>query len=448
MTSDPLIAYLHSIDDSNELARALHEVGAAGNPAPEFEFLLRKAIIGCGHHSRSLRSMFSMKGKSSREHIARTRRFNRIKASHPALEQLTGGRSQHDQQFPARLDEAVEMDASQLTTRPPDKLPINEFAAGVERRSAWYDEFLGSLQSHLYEQQLEIFPHIYGPHRRPPAGQCRASGLNPFYEKPTALRSLQSSTLMAVDALKVFNGISFAMWRHGQVMNTHVIVVWSMIPGIDEASAATVMGQYLNRAQKWMEVGRGPRQRRSECPRLGEKLHYVWVHENAPERGFHSHILMNLPPTSRNAFDTWSRACLARLCKTRFHENAFRVVQSSTLIEHKQVTRVWSWFRYLMKQLDPAEMLSVRDAGGRLSFVRMREVIRPWRMRESLPISLQKRIGVSHSIDVGAQNAEHFVSKLNSADFAGLYQGREFADRRAADLWKSEPRPPWHSEFK
>ncbi len=114
----------------------------------------------------------------------------------------------------------------------------------------------------------------------------------------------------------------------GKVMNAHVVIVWSMIPNLDELQAVAILGKYLHGVGKWLEVGRGPRWRRQAYPREGDDLHYVWIHENAPERGFHTHIMLHLPFALRKEFDTWSRSYLARLCKTQFQWKAFRVVPS------------------------------------------------------------------------------------------------------------------------
>lgn len=378
-------------------------------------------------------------------YAAKVRRFNRIKMNHPALAKLTAGIPQTVWSL-AQADDENEPNHRSADENSPMSEARTPLPKRTEDHLEWYSQLLKSLAVHLYENQLELSPHIYGPHRRPPVGYDPDDSEirpNPFRRTQATPIPLQPSMLTAKDAIKVFDGISFAMWEHGKALNAHVVVVWSMIPDIDEAKAAKILGRYLNEASKWVAVKGGPR----SPTRQGGELHYVWVHENAPDRGFHTHILMNIGAEFRKEFDVWSRSCLARLCKTAFHEKAFRVVLSRSRREIDQVQRVWSWFRYLMKQLDPGAGLGF-FSNNIYSEMAMREIVKPWPIREWLPIRLTKRVGVSHSIGDGAQKMKRFVSKLRSGEINQMYHGREFADRTGADLFKNEKYPPWHCEFR
>lgn len=382
--------------------------------------------------------------KGSLGHLAKVRRFNRIKMHHPALAKLTGGIPQVRRSATHADDEHASNYRSDADG-PSMNEAWGEIPTPADKHSEWYSQFLGSLAAHRYEYKSELIPHLYGPHCPPPPSYHsanRESVANPARLVQAAAVPLQSSMLTTNDAMKVFDGISFAMRAHGKALNAHVVIVWSMIRDIDEGKAAKILGRYLNEASKWVAVRGGPR----SPTRQGDELHYVWVHENAPDRGFHTHILMNLPVECRKEFDAWSRSCLVRRCETAFHEKAFRVVLSRSRSEIDQVGRVWSWFRYLMKQLDPRAGLGF-FSNNKYSEMAMREIVKPWPIREGLPIRLTKRVGVSHSIGVKAQRKEKFISKLRSGEIGQMYQGSEFADRFAADLFKNEKYPPWHSEF-
>lgn len=377
-------------------------------------------------------------------HAAKVRRFNRIKMHHPALAKLTASIPQP----PRPATHPGEEDISNYRSDadgPSMNEAWGEISTPADRHSEWYSQFLKSLTAYRYEGQLELTSHLYGPHCPPPPGYQSPVGeavVNPFRTVQASAVPLQSSMLTTNDAMKVFDGISFAMWGHGKALNAHVVIVWSMIRGIDQGKAAEILGKYLNEASKWVAVRGGPR----APTRQGDELHYVWVHENARDRGFHTHILMNLPTNSRKAFDAWSRSCLARLCKTAFHEKTFRVVVSRSRSEIDQASRVWSWYRYLMKQLNPASGFGF-FSGNTYCKTAMRDVVKPWPMREGLPIRLTKRVGVSHSIGTKAQKEKGFISKLRSGEIGHMYQCSEFADRLAADLFKNEKYPPWHCEF-
>jgi hypothetical protein len=364
---------------------------------------------------------------------------------HPALAKLTANSNYREPMLTGvPCDERVFEYASDGNDLPMNEV-ISDFKYPREKRSAWCAAFLKAFGAHRYEHQLELTPHIYGPHRPPPISYYEATrdlAANPFAQKLTEKPVLHSSMLTTSDAMKVFDAISFAMWRHGKVLNAHVIIVWSMIPGIDEATAAKKLGLYLNEATKWAAVEGGPR----SPSRQGDELHYTWVHENAPGRGFHTHVLMNLPHGCRKEFDDWSRSCLARLCKASFHEKAFRVVLSRSRSETDRVRRVWGWYRYLMKQLHPGAGLGVFGNGG-YSEIPMRDIVKPWPAREALPITLSRRTGVSHSLGRKKQDGRGFVSKMRRGTIDEIYDGREFGDRLGASLFKDMKCPPWHPEF-
>lgn len=453
MKDSSLLTWLRSIDDPNELARSLIEAGVGDHPDDEFAALVSRAIIGEGEYSQRLRAMVPRKKrKSSREQARRARQFDRIRAHHPALEKLTARKNEAEATPLAseQLEEVETAPVGATKVELHEGVPSELWVPPVEKLTTWDRELGRSLRIHLHENASVLRSHLYGPHHYPPPeGYFPAEpGSNPFQPAPQPARPMQASTLSAEDAGKVFDAISFAMWKHGKVMNAHVVIVWSMIPNVDEVRAAVILGKYLHSAGKWLGVGRGPRSRRRIDPRQGDDLHYVWVHENAPDRGFHTHIMLNLPFALRKGFDAWSRSYLARLCKTHFDWKAFRIVPSYAKTEETQVRGAWRWYRYMMKQLDAGAKLAVVDKVEGYSEVSLREVLRPWRARGSLSMPEMKRVGASHSIGERAQKKEEFLSKLKQASFDEIYQGRELVDRRAAELWKDEPHPPWRSEFK
>jgi hypothetical protein len=117
------------------------------------------------------------------------------------------------------------------------------------------------------------------------------------------------------------------MLGHGVTMNVHVIIVWSMM-GVGPVESGKRLGKCLNEATKWMRIGTEPRWQRAKNPRDEAELHYAWIHESAPNRGFHSHILMNVPVGLIKEFGVWSRACLLRYHGADFPFDAVRVVRS------------------------------------------------------------------------------------------------------------------------
>jgi hypothetical protein len=100
---------------------------------------------------------------------------------------------------------------------------------------------------------------------------------------------------------------------------------------------------YQNEARKWVRVGGGlRRQKRSVRSVLTKtELRYVYVHENAPGRGFHSHVLMNVPPVLRKEFDAWSRSCLVRLVGRNISRDAYRFVRSYGKTRYDEIRNAW-----------------------------------------------------------------------------------------------------------
>lgn len=278
------------------------------------------------------------------------------------------------------------------------------------------------LASHLYENGSALWPHITTLKFSPPIGyEGNRRQTNPFVTAPVL--ASKPSSLTSTDVCKIYEAMAFGMWAHGVVMNAHVVIIWSMI-GLDELQGAKVLGEYLHEAKKWMRVGSGPRIRRISKPRSGSELHYVWVHENAPGRGFHSHVLMNVDQRIRKEFDAWSRNCLSRLTGRNVPWRAFRIVPSYAKNDEAAVVRAWSWFKYITKQLGENELLVQRSVHSGICEVAARSVFRPWRARPTLPVPPMKMTGASHSIGARQQAEFQFRSSFRKGETLP-YQGDE-----------------------
>lgn len=189
------------------------------------------------------------------------------------------------------------------------------------------------------------------------------------------------------------------------------------------------------------------RVRRVRNPRRGAEMHYVWVHENDVKRGFHSHVLTNVPHDLRKQFESWSRKCLGRLTKRNFHRRAFRLVPSYAKTTTAAVTRHWGWFRYVMKQLDPNAMVTQRHPTKGILEWRLRDELNPWHARPSGLLPQMPLAGVSHSLGSKAQKEAHFRSMLMQANFRELYSGEELCDRDTSELARELPTMGFRSKF-
>lgn len=263
-------------------------------------------------------------------------------------------------------------------------------------------------------------------------------------KKSASPKPLRYAYLTAPEVRKIYNAMSYAMWKDGVVMNSHVIIMWSMM-GLSEAKGDEILGDYLHKAQHWCRVGTQPRQRRVVNMRVGRELRYAWVHENDFGRGFHSHLLLYLPDGACERFETWSREALTQMVGKPFPKEAFCLRPNRGKTERSRVQVAWTWFRYLSKQLWPDARIFWRDSKTGCHEAWAREVIKPWRIRESPPIPLKHLTGVSQNIGKGAQRNDRHVSRWDASLFDEFYSGNEMSEWR--QRLESERRQKNHQEL-
>src|SRR3569833_419658 len=210
---------------------------------------------------------------------------------------------------------------------------------------------------------------------------------NPF-RQPSPVAS-RTSGLTTNEFRKLYEAAAFAMWRYEAPMNAHIVIAWELM-GIEPHRGVKLLCLYLHRAQKWARHG--------GRSRISWEMHYLYVHENAPGRGFHSHALINLEGVHRQAFDNWSRKSLAVLIKRHVRVDAFRLIHRRPKTMDAAIQRSWGWFRYVTKQHDDTGGHYERDESGQYSWVPLRQVFRLFRARTALPIPPMKLGGASHSI--------------------------------------------------
>lgn len=334
---DDTIARIKSVSGADERARTILESCDCNDSNLEVASLLRHAASGDGEHSRVLASLLRPL-KASRGRNKAERRFDRIRPHHPAM-----GGLKHIHVKDVPLEKINESPGDQQPWKPDDK-----------PESFKPDQELGQrLAAYVYEHSKEMWPHDSDLKFDPPAGyKPRGLMVNPFWPVAPATTSvpelMRESWLTRREVRKIYNAMSYAMFKDGIIMNTHLIIIWSMM-GLSPEEGNAILGKYLHGAQKWLRVGCKPRKRRVASARTGTELRFAWVHENAPGRGFHSHVLLHLPYGLKKDFEMWSRTYLVKLTGRHFAWKAFRLCPSYEKIESAEVARAWSWFRYLPK---------------------------------------------------------------------------------------------------
>ncbi|WP_298372302.1 hypothetical protein [uncultured Bradyrhizobium sp.] len=260
---------------------------------------------------------------------------------------------------------------------------------------------------------------------------------NPFHP------SRQKASALTVEVPRLYAAVAYAMWQYGVIMNAHLTICWRLLGVMNHAWAAELLSRYNHEAAKWLDVGIGDGVERRRVSRRSSgtsALHlFVYVHENAREKGFHTHELMCLPVCRAQAFADWSRDCLGRLAGQRqVDERAvFFSPASAKLKQFKPyegmresfaVERQWEWFRYITKSLHPDHMERTPDGYGLRPAREIFGMTHPF--METPPVTCTKLAGYSENIGPAIQRRVEFVSKFDRGDWANLYDGSELDDFR------------------
>lgn len=416
MVSDSVKDWIESFQDRKGRARAVIEACAVYENDVDTSRLAGHAATGDSVYSRIVSALLKPV-KNRRGRNKAERRLARMHAHNPML----GG----------------------LGWKPVKEPPIEKMSGVSPGPQAPFDPAVENLKqtaemslssqiaNYVFEKHKTIWPHLPElEFEAPPNHVPRPPIANPFRlpeqsQRPAATRD---GYLNVAEVWKLYDAIAYAMWKDGVIMNTHVVILWSQI-GMTHEEGGALLKDYLHKAQKWMRVGTKPRKYRKGNARYhGDELRYVWVHENSLSRGFHSHILCNVPLKIHKDFTGWSRQCLAHSTGKTLTREAFWSRPNYEKTDRGAIARAWSWFRYLTKQLDPKLNVACWEDGRLVATPNLRDLIHPWPLRDSPPINLDRLAGVSRNIGQGAQAKDGFRSKLKDGAFQNLYSGDEFDD--------------------
>jgi hypothetical protein len=323
------------------------------------------------------------------------------------------------------------------------------------------DTFARDIAQYRYENRKMLFAHLprkdwpplvrvcprssRGLYFRSPSGERLK--INPFRPdepmKQKASAPLRESMLRS-EVPRLYSAMAFAMWQYGRVMNAHMTVLWKLLGVTDPNEAVKILSKYNHEAAKWLTVGDGDdvmRSRRSRRASGTSAPHlFVYVHEQAQEKGFHTHELMCVPVGRAQEFAEWSRECLARLARCARPDEAavfftpasekrrqFNPYQGAR--EEFAVGRHWRWFRYLTKSLDPDHRERSPVDGAWYVARDIFQMTKPF--MATGPVSCRKLAGCSENIGLGAQTKAGFLSKFDRGDWSRLYDGSELDEYRA-----------------
>lgn len=305
------------------------------------------------------------------------------------------------------------------------------------------DTLSRNLAQYLREKRRTNFSPYTNLQSSPPPAKGSREHRKQIKSNPFHPDRFKASAL-TVEVSRLYSAIAFAMWQYGVVMNVHLTICWRLLGITHHEKAAEVLSRYNHEAAKWLKVGIGDNVERRRVSRRASDTSashfFVYAHENARDRGFHTHQLMYLPVTKAQAFAEWSRDCLSRLSnQSKLDEAAvFFSPASEKLKQFKPyegaresfaVQRQWNWFQYIAKSLDPNHMERAHDGGLRSA----REIFRITKpFVATPPVTCRKLAGYSENIGRSMQRRVGFSSKFDGGDWANLYNGSELNEYRTA----------------
>jgi hypothetical protein len=336
-----------------------------------------------------------------------------------------------------------------VSTLPPGLLfkPVRIFK--IEGLFTPLDPIAREIAQHLFENRDVMYAHLPAADRprfeRAYWPSSTKPGANPFLPMPQPVPQTSArASALTTEVPRLYAALAFAMWQYGSLMNAHLTICWKLLGVTNHTEAAGFLSRYNKQAAKWLGVGLGDKVARSRVSRRvagSVRPHlYVYVHENAHEKGFHSHELMNVPPDRAQEFMVWSRTYLGHLCKRAdvderavFFSPASKVLKQFKPYEGNResfaVERQWNWFKYITKSLHPDHIERSADGAGWRHGRDIFGIDRPF--MNTPPVHCRRLAGWSEKLGEMAQRDSGFTSKFTSGDWSNMYDGSELDDFRA-----------------
>ncbi|HWA17717.1 MAG TPA: hypothetical protein VG757_01860 [Devosia sp.] len=142
--------------------------------------------------------------------------------------------------------------------------------------------------------------------------------------------------LTALEAIKLANLQCFTL-------NAHVVVSWSTVGIVRDHEVMKASKRLLELLRKW-------------AVRRGIPRGWIWVLERGPVLGLHLHVQLHIPRAIRNAFRAWLDEAVETIAGRGLVVKAvddktgtvFARVENEFNTDYQ-----WTFFRYLMKGIDP-----------------------------------------------------------------------------------------------
>ena len=245
-------------------------------------------------------------------------------------------------------------------------------------------------------------PRLYIPHP-PPAVACSDGG----GKTPEHLHSI-----VGLHIQRLMDATSYLNYEYGVVFNTHIVIAHELAGITNHDDASKLLWLFFHRLRKWFK-------------RKKLEAFYVYVHENSPRNGFHTHILLHVDSAVIDSFKVWLPRAVALLYGSPLPNKMLHIVYRRQRNFSHQVTLQWIWVRYLLKGILPG--LEVEDVEtGTMKSVQKALRIRP---RPGGIVLCRKRVGVSSNIGKKASRKAGYKSMFLRGYDDRLYSGEEFKER-------------------
>jgi hypothetical protein len=230
------------------------------------------------------------------------------------------------------------------------------------------------------------------------------------------------------EAFKLYDAISFAMYKYGRAMNAHVTLTWRMMGVGTHSRAAYLLSAFNKEASRWLAVGTRdkPRLRTKRAWPGSAPYMYVNVHENGRDQGFQTHQLCYIPPDKGDLLNEWALTWFAPLLKkSGVGAQAICVRVDKSRNERDAVALCWDRYRYVTKTLFPHYKFYVWNE----RWLNARSIIKPYPFIETEPVHCPQIASGARDIWSNAQREAEFCSRLGTGDYDRLCDGWELKGR-------------------
>lgn len=221
---------------------------------------------------------------------------------------------------------------------------------------------------------------------------------------------IASTYLTGKQAERMYNAASFCIGGYGKTFDAHIVFSWKYVDLSDHEAAS----------ERFIEVKDRIRKRLTRKHRM--KAHFVYVHENSRNHGFHTHMLLHAGSAWPD-LEAWLPGDVAAVCDMVLPGNMLHMRHRRQRQRFHRTALHWIWTRYLLKGVDPE--VKVRDLADKRRLIPLWEDLR-LRPRSTGLVQCRKRVGVSDTLNEMAQTEAGFHSPFALGMNSWMFSDAEF----------------------